>query len=187
MNSFFGSDRLSLLVTWEIGANIASQFEVEAKRDGAEFIEAEHMLLALAADRDGDAAKLLKQAGLDHARLASALQEERRRTLAFAGMSAPSKELVEATALESSLTFGTSAKTALRRGLMGSRGDHRRRPRIRATDLLMGILQAELGTVPRALAIAGIDRAALLASTRGSEVPTENGAQAAIKMGPTDC
>jgi hypothetical protein len=127
------------------------------------------MLLALASDRDGDASKLLNESGLDHGRLASALQEERRRTLAFAGMNAPSNELVEATALESSLTFGTSAKTALKRALMGSRGDHRRRPRLRGADLLAGILQAELGTVPRALAIAGVDRAALLASTRRSE------------------
>jgi ATP-dependent Clp protease ATP-binding subunit ClpA len=160
---------MGLLVSWEIGPNIAGRFEVEAKRDRAEFIEAEHMLLALAADRDGDAAKVLKESGLDHGKLASALQEEHRRTLAFAGMSAPSNELVEATALESSLTFGTSAKTALRRALMASRGDHRRRPRLRGTDLLVGILQAELGTVPRALAIAGVDRAALLSSTRKSE------------------
>jgi ATP-dependent Clp protease ATP-binding subunit ClpA len=169
VNSIFGPDRMGLLVSWEIGPNVAGRFEVEAKRDRAEFIEAEHMLLALAADREGDAAKVLKESGLDHGKLASALQEEHRRTLAFAGMSAPSKELVEATALESSLTFGTSAKTALRRALMASRGDHRRRPRLRGTDLLVGILQAELGTVPRALAIAGVDRAALLASTRRSE------------------
>ena len=169
MNSLFGHDRMSMLVTWEIAQNVAGQFEAEAKRDGAKFIEAEHMLLALAGDRDGEAAKMLNESGLDHARLVSALQEEHRRTLAFAGMNAPSKDLVEATALESTLTFGTSAKTALRRALMGSRGDHRRRPRLRGTDLLVGILQAELGTVPRALAIAGVDRTALLASTRRPE------------------
>ena len=169
MNSIFGPDRMGLLVSWEIGPNVAGRFEVEAKRDRAEFIEAEHMLLALAADREGDAAKVLKESGLDHGKLASALQEEHRRTLAFAGMSAPSKELVEATTLESSLTFGTSAKTAFRRALMASRGDHPRRPRLRGTDLLVGILQAELGTVPRALAIAGVDRAALLSTTRRSE------------------
>jgi len=161
---------MGLLVTWEIGASVAGQFEVEAKRDRAEFIEAEHMLLALAADRAGDAAKALKQSGLDHSRLVSALQEERRRTLAFAGMNTPSKELVQATALESSLTFGTSAKTAFRRALMASHRDRRRPARLRGTDLLVGILQAELGTVPRALAIAGIDRAALLAFAEPSVI-----------------
>lgn len=163
MNSLFGADRTALLVSWELGASVARLFEVEAKRDGAKYIEAEHMLLALADDRDGAAAKLMSESGLDHDRLAKALQDEHRRTLAFAGMSAPSKELVEATELESPLTFGTSAKSALRRGLLATRHARRgRRARIRDIELLLGILLAELGTVPRALAIAGIDRAALI-------------------------
>jgi hypothetical protein len=34
---------------------------------------------------------------------------------------------------------------------------------LRSTDLLAGILEAELGTVPRALAIAGVDRVVLVA------------------------
>jgi D-alanyl-D-alanine carboxypeptidase len=34
----------------------------------------------------------------------------------------------------------------------------------RATDLLVGILSAELGTVPRALALAGVDRTELLSA-----------------------
>ena len=157
-----------MLVAWEIAPSVVLQFEVEAKRDGAKFIEAEHMLLALATDPDSDAARLLKESGLDHQRLASALHEERRRTLAFAGMNAPDKKLVQATELDSSLSLGTSAKAAVRRALIGSRHD-RRRARLRSTDLLAGILEAELGTVPRALAIAGIDRAALIARARGSE------------------
>ena len=40
--------------------------------------------------------------------------------------------------------------------------------RLRSTDLLAGIVEAELGTVPRALAIAGIDRAALSSRARMS-------------------
>jgi len=143
------------------------QFEVEAKRVGAKFIEAEHMLLALASDPDSDAARLLKESGLDHQRLASALDEERRRTLSFAGIKRPDGKLVEATELDSSLSLGTSAKAAVRRALIGSRHD-RHRARLRSIDLLAGILQAELGTVPRALAIAGIDRAALIACARAS-------------------
>jgi ATP-dependent Clp protease ATP-binding subunit ClpA len=170
VNSLFGSDRMALLVSWELGPSVARLFEVEAKRDGAKYIEAEHMLLALAADRHGRAAKAMIELGLDHERLEKALQEEHRRTLAFAGMSAPSKELVEATELESPLTFGTSAKSALRRGLIATRDARRgRRARLSDTELLVGILQAELGTVPRALAISGIDRDALIARARGSE------------------
>ncbi len=169
-NRLFSAHRLPpLLVSWEIASHVALQFEIEAKRDGAKFIEAEHMLLALAADPDSDAARLLKESRLDHKRLASALHEERRRTLAFAGMTAPDNGLVEATELESSLSLGTSAKVAVRRALIASRQDRPRRPRLRSTDLLFGILQAELGTVARALAIAGIDRAALLSRARDSE------------------
>jgi D-alanyl-D-alanine carboxypeptidase len=94
------------------------------------------------------------------------LKEERRRTLAFVGMKAPDKEGAAVTELESSLSLGTSAKAAVKRALIGA---HRERHRVhlRSTDLLAGILEAELGTVPRALAIAGIDRAALATRARG--------------------
>jgi ATP-dependent Clp protease ATP-binding subunit ClpA len=163
VNRLFGAHKL--LVSWEIPASVVHQFEVEAKRDDAKSVEAEHMLLALATNPDSDAAKLLHEFGLDHDRLASALLEERRRTLAFAGIAGPDEKLVEATELDSSPSFGTSAKAAVRRALIGSRHD-RRRARLRSTDLLAGILEAELGTVPRALAIAGIDRAALIARAR---------------------
>ncbi len=84
-------------------------------------------------------------------------------------MSAPDKKPLEATARDGSLPLGTSAKAAVRRALIGSRRDRRRRGRLRGTDLLAGILEAELGTVPRALAIAGIDRVALISRARGSE------------------
>jgi ATP-dependent Clp protease ATP-binding subunit ClpA len=158
-----------LLVSWEIGSNVARQFEVEAKRDGAKFIEAEHMLLALTCNTDSDAGRLLIEAGLDHERLVAALREERRRTLAFAGMSAPDDGLVEATGLDGAPSLGTSAKMAVRRALIGSRHERRRRGRLRGIDLLAGILEADFGTVPRALAIAGIDRAALVSRAWGSE------------------
>lgn len=163
MSRLLGHQRL--LVSWELSPNVVQQFEVEAKRDGAKSIEAEHMLLALATNADSDAAKLLGEFGLDHQQLAAALSEERRRTLAFAGITSPDTKVAEATELNSSLSLGTSAKAAIRRALIGSHHD-RRRARLRSIDLLAGILEAELGTVPRALAIAGIDRAALISRTR---------------------
>ena len=169
MNRVFNPPRLArLLVSWEIGSSVGRQFVVEAKREAAEFIEAEHMLLALAAGVDSDAGRLLKEFGLDHARLTDALHEERRQTLAFVGMKATETKLGEATELDSGPSLGTSAKMAVRRALIGSRHE-RRRARLRGTDLLAGILEAEFGTVPRALAIAGIDRAALLARARQAE------------------
>jgi ATP-dependent Clp protease ATP-binding subunit ClpA len=165
-----GVDRVApLLVSWEIGSGIARQFEVEARRDGVKLIEAEHMLLAIAANADSEAGRLLIESGLDHDRLSAALREERRRTLAFAGMSAPDKKPLEATGHDGSLSLGTSAKAAVRRALIGSRHDRHRRGRLRGTDLLAGILEAEFGTVPRALAIAEVDRSALISRAWGSE------------------
>ena len=166
----FGAHSVApMLVSWEIGSSVARQFEIEAKRDGAKLIEAEHMLLALASNADSDAGRLLGEIGLDHQRLAAALREERRRTLAFAGMSAPDTSLVEATGFDGAPSLGTSAKMAVRRALIGSRHHRRRRGRLRGTDLLAGILEAEFGTVPRTLAIAGVDRAALVPRAWGSE------------------
>jgi ATP-dependent Clp protease ATP-binding subunit ClpA len=167
VNRLFSTHRRApVLVAWGIPAGVSHQFEIEAKRDGAKAIEAEHMLLALTAGSDGDAAKVLHDAGLDHDRLASALNEERRRTLAFVGMKTPDQEVAAVTEVESPLSFGTSAKAAVKRALIGARHE-RHRVHLRSTDLLAGILEAELGTVPRALAIAGIDRAALAARAWG--------------------
>lgn len=167
MNKLFGAQRV--LVSWELTPSVVHQFEAEAKRDGAKSIEAEHMLLALASSPESDAAKLLKDFGLDHDRLDSVLREERRRTLAFAGINVPERTAVEATELASRLSFGTSAKAAIRRALIASRHE-RHRARLRSIDLLAGILEAELGTVPRALAIAGVDRAALISQARGGQL-----------------
>ncbi len=169
MNKVVDPPRMArLLVTWEIGTSVGRQFVLEAKKDGAKFIEAEHMFMALASNLDSHAARLLNEFGLDYERLASALKEERRQTLAFVGMEVTDTNTVEATEIDGSPPLGTSAKAAFKRALIGASHD-RRRARLRGTDLLAGILEAELGTVPRALAIAGIDRAALLSRARGSE------------------
>ena len=166
MSRFLQARKLApLLVTWEVGQAVVQQSEVAARQDGAKFIEAEHMLLALASDPESDAARLLSESGVDHERLAAALRDERQRTLAFAGFKVAEQRPPEVTEVESPLSLGTSAKAAIRRALVGSRHDHR--ARLRSTDLLAGILEAELGTVPRALAIAGIDRAEIIARARG--------------------
>jgi ATP-dependent Clp protease ATP-binding subunit ClpA len=147
---------------------VVRQSEVEARQDGAKFIEAEHMLLALATDSDSEAGMLLKESGLDYRRIASALHDERRRSLAFAGAEPLDESQTRTTELDSHLMLGTSAKTAIKRALIASHLGRPRRPRLEGTYLLLGILQAELGTVPRTLAIAGVDRAALISRTKGS-------------------
>jgi ATP-dependent Clp protease ATP-binding subunit ClpA len=146
------------------------QFEAEARKDGARLIEAEHMLLALATNND-EAGTLLLEAGLDHERLAGALRDEHRQSLAFAGIRPAAQGSVELWDADRPLSLGTSAKTALKRALAAHHRDRALRGRRRpdSTDLLIGLLQAELGTVPRVLAIAGADRSALIARARGGE------------------
>jgi D-alanyl-D-alanine carboxypeptidase len=43
-----------------------------------------------------------------------------------------------------------------------------RKEDLRPAHLLLGVLQAQVGTVPRALALAGVDRSDLLARVRHS-------------------
>jgi ATP-dependent Clp protease ATP-binding subunit ClpA len=154
----------------EAAHDTVHQFEIEARKHGAKFIEAEHMLLALASSSDSEAARLLEESGLDRERLATALHDERGRSLAFAGLQAPDVVVTQdATRLEGSLSLGTSAKVALVRALISSRNHRPRRSRLRGVDLLRGILLAEFGTVPRALAIAGVDRAALISRVKDAQ------------------
>jgi ATP-dependent Clp protease ATP-binding subunit ClpA len=153
----------------EAGRQAVPQFETEARKSGAKLIEAEHMLLALASDPESDAGRLLKESGLDHERIASALRDEHRRSLAFAGFQAPDESLTNGAKVEGPLSLGTSAKVALVRALIASRHHRARRARLKDVDLLRGILLAEFGTVPRALAIAGVDRMTLMSRTRTTE------------------
>ena len=164
MFRFLAVERLAhIFVPRETALVVVRQFVVEAKQDAAKSIEAEHMLLTLATNEDSDACRLLNESGLTYRQLLSALHEERRRTLAFAGIEPLNERQPAATELDRPLTLGTSAKTAIKRALIASRDRRPRRPCIQSTELLLGILQADLGTVPRTLAIAGVDRAVLIA------------------------
>jgi ATP-dependent Clp protease ATP-binding subunit ClpA len=166
-NRLHGAQRWApLFVPRETSVRLVRQFEVEAKQRFAKFVEAEHMLLALATEPENEAGRLLYESGLSHARIDSALLEERRRSLAFVGVEALAENQTEATELDSPLSLGTSAKAAIKRGLFASRDSRPHRPHLQGTDLLLGILQAELGTVPRALAIAEFDRDALILRIR---------------------
>jgi ATP-dependent Clp protease ATP-binding subunit ClpA len=169
MFKFLAVERLApLFVPRETALVVVRQFVAEAKQDTAKFVEAEHMLLTLATNEDSDACRLLNESGLTYQRLSSALHEERRRTLAFAGVEPLDERKTAATELDRPLTLGTSAKVALKRALIASHDGRHRRPCIESTELLLGILQAELGTVPRTLAIAGVDRGVLIVRTRNS-------------------
>jgi ATP-dependent Clp protease ATP-binding subunit ClpA len=122
---------------------------------GSPRIEAEHLLLAVARD-DCPAARVLAVEGLDYEGLVAALEREAERSLAAAGVAAetgPFSPWVEEP------RFATSAKLALERALRAAAA--RRDRRLACGHIALGVLRADVGTVPRALQIAGVDRAAL--------------------------
>ena len=135
----------------------------EAVRRGAPSVEAEHLMLAIAAE-DEVAARTLAGFGLDTAGIDAALDAERERALSAAGIEPVAEERLRATR-SSRPGWGASIREAMRRADYRAHRDRGRaeRERLAVTDTLLGILRADLGTVPRALAYAGVDRRALIA------------------------
>ncbi len=137
----------------------------EAARRGTTVVEAEHVLLAISADPDIPASRLLADAGLDHASIESALRDERLRSLASAGVEPVDAQSLAVSRRTDKRTdkprWGASVAMAMKRERRGGGS--------RALAVLIGVLRAEVGTVPRALALAGIDRPALLARLEVSD------------------
>jgi ATP-dependent Clp protease ATP-binding subunit ClpA len=133
----------------------------EARALGSATVEEEHLLLALAADPQTAAGGLLVDSGLDHDGVVAALEQEAERSLAAVGVALSDFGLADPPAApRTKAGFATSAKRAIARavGAASARGARAISP----ADLLVGILRAELGTVPRALDAAGVDRVGLL-------------------------
>lgn len=144
-------------------AAVLEQARREARDDGSSMVEAHHVLLAIAGSGEPNTARLLSSVGLDQGTIRDALGREFEHSLAAAGVSlgragVPRPDRTR----EPSPPVGSSVKLALERGL-GATG---RKRDLRPAHLLIGILQAPVGTVPRALALAGVDRAALVERTR---------------------
>ena len=130
--------------------------EAEARALGSPAIEAEHLLLALTRQDPATAvARALAEAGLDHDRVGEALEAERERSLAAVGISIHEFEL-PAPHPSSRPRMAAGARSALEHALRISlvRGDKR----IDSAHILLALLRAEAGTVPRALNEAGVDR-----------------------------
>jgi ATP-dependent Clp protease ATP-binding subunit ClpA len=125
----------------------------EARADGSEKVEAQHLLLALAVFPDTAVQRILESAALDHDAIRGALDREFKQSLAAAGVSPAAFDLPQTDDSSRRVLLGTSAK--LERGF---RGDARRGKYLRPANILPGILRAQTGTVPRALALAGVDR-----------------------------
>lgn len=133
-----------------------------ARRDGSRTVEAEHVLLALAAMPDTPAARLLADAGLTEGAIRAALDREWEQSLAIAGIAVQIGLLPEATPDHShDPHIGESVRLLLKRALdahpkVGG-------TRIGSVRILVGILDADRGRVARAFQAAGVDRAALRA------------------------
>jgi ATP-dependent Clp protease ATP-binding subunit ClpA len=129
----------------------------EAQVDRSTTIEAQHVLLAIAAQPETGTGQILTSVGLDHRALREALDREFEHSLGAAGVSVRTLDLQRSSSAPAPASnLGSSVRQALERGVAGVRKDPR------PTHLLLGILRAEIGTVPRALALAGVDRANLL-------------------------
>jgi D-alanyl-D-alanine carboxypeptidase len=133
----------------------------EARRLGSATVEAEHLLLATAADQGTLVGRLLAASGLDHAGVVAALERETARSLAAVGVGLDDFGTAAAvTATRRKPRFAASAKRALERALRVAAGRGERA--LNSTHLVLGILAGELGTVARALEVAGVDRVALI-------------------------
>lgn len=128
---------------------------------GSPQIEAEHLLLALADGPASDrAAQALRDEGLDTGTLREAVERDAERVLAKVGIDASGLDLPPRPRSSKSPRIGASAKSALERAVVGAvkKGDRK----IGSHHILLGLLGAEHGAVPRLLAAEGVDRADLI-------------------------
>ena len=120
---------------------------------GSPSVEAEHLLVSLAGSqhRAGDA---LRDVGLDSG--SSATRSSATSSGSSAGRDRRERGGLSANCRRTKPRWGASAKRGLERALEEAkrRGDRR----IGCEHILLGLLRAEHGTVPRLLAAEGIDR-----------------------------
>ncbi|WP_327328033.1 Clp protease [Streptomyces sp. NBC_01210] len=134
----------------------------EAREDGSAVVEAHHLLLSIAAEQEAVTHQVLTSAGLDHGGVRDALDREFEHSLRTVGVSPAVYDLPSPSRASEPPTMGASAKLALERSFSSVA----RKKELRPAHVLLGILQAQVGTVPRALALAGVDQAALVDHVR---------------------
>ncbi|MFP3465957.1 Clp protease N-terminal domain-containing protein [Leifsonia sp. SIMBA_070] len=134
----------------------------EAQQRSSALVEAEHLLLALARDGAPQVRAALAGAGLDPDGLTAALAAERAASLRVAGVTPPPAERLAAAPRIARPRWGASAREALVRAHRVAAHGHRHSSG--EVDLLIAVVNLDLGTVPRALTMAGVDRNALIAA-----------------------
>lgn len=138
---------------------ITVRADQEARDDGSATIEAQHLLLAIAGEREAGTQEVLASVGLDHRAVQDSLDREFEHSLSVVGVSRAAFDLPRPTSDLGQPKMGASAKLVFERGIASVA----RKKDLRPAHLLLGVLLAEVGTVPRALAMAGVDQADLKA------------------------
>jgi ATP-dependent Clp protease ATP-binding subunit ClpA len=138
---------------------ITVRAEQEARHDGSATIEAQHLLLAIADEREAVTREILASAGLDHRAVQDALDREFEHSLSAVGVSRAAFGLPRPAGAVRQPKIGASARLVFERGVASVV----RKKDLRPAHLLLGVLLAEAGTVPRALVMAGVDQADLRA------------------------
>jgi ATP-dependent Clp protease ATP-binding subunit ClpA len=135
--------------------DVVKRSHEEAARLRSPTIDAEHLLLALAAPASGAPATVLAEAGLDRDRLVAAFDAELQASLEAIGL--PAADLLDQAPPSGwrSPRWGQSAKLAIERSVRAA--EARRDRRLLPAHLLLGVLRAEVGTTPRALEAAGVE------------------------------
>jgi D-alanyl-D-alanine carboxypeptidase len=141
---------------------IMEQGAAEAREDGSAATEAHHLLLAIAAHEGTAAHRVLTAAGLGRQAIRDTLDREFEHSLSTVGVTLASFDLPKPSAAPKPPKFGASVRLALERGFAAATGKKDLRP----AHLLIGVLDTDIGTVPRALALAGVDRVDLMARAR---------------------
>jgi ATP-dependent Clp protease ATP-binding subunit ClpA len=143
--------------------SITKSAEVEARTCRSPRIEAEHLLLAMSAQSDTDASRVLAAVGLTHEAIVEALDREFESSLAAAGVSVATGGIGRpGPEPDRRLRLSASFKAALERSVTETAGAREIRP----AHLLLGVLGARTGTVPRALHLAGVDQTELATRTK---------------------
>ena len=132
-----------------------------ARRLGAEQVEPEHLLLALAEDDDGPAARALLEAGLDAQVIAEAIEQDLVAALEVVGVPASVVAATPALPRADHPGFGVPAKQALEQALRAAVCRGKRR--IGAEHVLLGLLEPPSVGLARVLARLDVEPARLTA------------------------
>ena len=126
---------------------------LDARRLRASSVESEHLFAAIAAGCFGAASQALAHLGISHSAVVAAIEREHASALALAGVR--SHALPPPTAPEDRPAWGRSAMRAAERSCDENGPDD---PRLR---VLLGIVHAEAGVMPRVLQELGVTSVAI--------------------------